>query len=394
MGDCVNPFNPYFPADSRIFANRGKEQRFFIQGLRQGLHPKGPGPWNVALLGPWGIGKTSLLRRFAGITSDFDRPAVPISLTVTSGLESMDAFIFLLLDHVKEILLSRRNWPARIRQELTKWEMSLQLGPIRLTHQSSRSGESVAGISLLYKGLYRLWESILHGQVSGVVIFLDDAHNLLQFNPQALLILRSVFQDLQGIGAKYPLVITGPEDMFEATRDVAEPVTRFFERMKLGLFSLEDTGEAIKTPLNQLNTGISIEDDAITVVWEKSLGHPFFLTFIMRDLVNIHFQLQRHRPITSVDVTGNWQEILAHLQDDKFNIEWKNATPAERNVLLALAVKNKEESLAGTIGKRGSGLLSRLIRKGLITRQERGSYELYHPLFKEFVLTLAKASTS
>jgi len=389
--EIVNPFNPYFPADSRILANLAKEQQFFIQGLRQGLHPKGPGPWNVALLGPWGIGKTSLLRRFAAITSDFDRPAIPISLTITSGLDSLDAFIFLFLEHVKEILLSRKHWSAKIQQELAKWEMSLQLGPVRVTHQGSQPRESVhASISLLYKGLYRLWESILQGQVSGVVIFLDDAHNLLQFNPQTLLVLRGVFQDLQGIGAKYPLVITGPEDMFEATRDVAEPVTRFFERMKLGMFSLEDTKEAIQTPLRQLNTGISVEEDAITMIWEKSLGHPFFLTFIMRDLVNRHLYLQKRSPIRLKDVMENWQETLAHLQDDKFHMEWKNATPAERNVLLALAAKSKEESLVETVGKKGSGLLNRLLKKGLITKQERGNYELYHPLFKEFVLKYQK----
>lgn len=79
MEDIVNPFNPYFPADAMIFANRSREQEFFIQDLRQGLHPQGPGPWNVALLGPWGIGKTSLLRRFAAITTDFQRPAIPIN---------------------------------------------------------------------------------------------------------------------------------------------------------------------------------------------------------------------------------------------------------------------------------------------------------------------------
>ena len=162
MGHIVNPFNPYFPADTRIFANRGREQEFFVQGLRQGLHPQGPGPWNVALLGPWGIGKTSLLRRFAAITTDFERPAAPIYLTVTSGLDGLDGFIFLLLEHVKEMLLSRRDWPTKIRQELSRWEISLQMGPVRLSHRSNRSNESVhTGVSLLYKGLYRLWESIL-----------------------------------------------------------------------------------------------------------------------------------------------------------------------------------------------------------------------------------------
>ena len=178
--------------------------------------------------------------------------------------------------------------------------------------------------------------------------------------------------------------------MFEATRDVAEPVTRFFERMKLGMFSLEDTKEAIQTPLRQLNTGISVEEDAITMIWEKSLGHPFFLTFIMRDLVNRHLYLQKRSPIRLKDVMENWQETLAHLQDDKFHMEWKNATPAERNVLLALATKSKEESLVETVGKKGSGLLNRLLKKGLITKQERGNYELYHPLFKEFVLKYQK----
>jgi len=78
---------------------------------------------------------------------------------------------------------------------------------------------------------------------------------------------------------------------------------------------------------------------------------------------------------------------MAHLYGDKFDVEWKNATPTERHVLSALAVKSKESSLVQAIGKTGSGLLNRLIKKGLIMKQDRGSYELYHPLFRDFVRT-------
>lgn len=87
-------------------------------------------------------------------------------------------------------------------EELLRWEPSLDLGSKRSDGPSD---------------LYREWECLWRGYRAGRVA--DDTHVLLAKDERVLLTLRGVFPDLQGVGARYPLAITGLEDRFEAVRD-------------------------------------------------------------------------------------------------------------------------------------------------------------------------------
>lgn len=379
MAQLPNPFNPYFPAAGAFFANRTREQEFFRQGLLQGLHPQGPGPWNVAVLGQWGIGKTSLIRRFAEIVGESEQPTFTVVMTVTSAIAPLPAFCRELLLRVRDEIRSHERWSNRLRAELDRWEPMLSVGPLRASRRTS-SPEPIPAIDL-YRELRRLWQDHLRSHVAGMVIILDDAHLLLSHDPTALLTLRGIFQDLQGVGARYPLIITGPEGLFEAVRDAAEPVTRFFERMTLGPFSLEDTAQAVRSPLASLSVPMQVEDQAISEIWRATGGHPFFVSFAMRDL----FQAKGGQgAIGREDVLRSWPEIVSHLAEERCASEWGIATAAERQVLRALALEDGP-SLHQRLGKTSAALLPRLVRKGLVLRTGRGEYSLYHPLFAEFV---------
>lgn len=127
----INPFNPFFPAEGHVFANRSQEQALFREGLEQGLSPSGPGPWNVALVGPWGIGKTSLLRRFVRLVRQFDPPVLPVSLTVTPAVAASGRFASELLKRVKEEIEAARSmprWSERLAEEIGKWEPTIGWG--------------------------------------------------------------------------------------------------------------------------------------------------------------------------------------------------------------------------------------------------------------------------
>jgi hypothetical protein len=179
----------------------------------------------------------------------------------------------------------------------------------------------------------------------------------------------------------FPLTVTGGGDLFEAARDVAEPVTRSFERLPLGPFSLDETRQAIQGPLEAVGHPSRVREDAVRLVWERSGGHPYFVAFTMREAV--HAAGQRG----VVDLTADllleaWPAITRQLAIEKFSVEWNTATPAERSVLRAAVTGG---SLTQAAGRRGPSLAARLVKKGLLVRRGRGSYAADHPLFAEYV---------
>ncbi|MFQ6062117.1 MAG: P-loop NTPase fold protein [Methanosarcinales archaeon] len=64
-----NPFNPKYPANPRHFANRKGHIESFRKDLLYSIESKPPRPENIAIIGDWGIGKTSMLNKFADIAS-------------------------------------------------------------------------------------------------------------------------------------------------------------------------------------------------------------------------------------------------------------------------------------------------------------------------------------
>lgn len=192
----VTPFNPYCPAPASLLANRRRELAFYREGLAQGLDARGPGPWKVALLGSWGIGKTSLLRKFASLTDDADPPALSVIVTVKSGMKGLDGLAADLLSRIQAALVGHLDWPEALRRDFSRWEPTLRAGPLSAVRRSQ--DPTVTGGSLLFREL---------------AILLDDAHQLLAHDESVLLTLHAVFRDLQGTGARYPLIIAGPETL-------------------------------------------------------------------------------------------------------------------------------------------------------------------------------------
>lgn len=377
----INPFNPFFPAPDHLFANRSREQDSFRQGLFSGLTARGAGPWNIALLGPWGIGKTSLLRRFARIaeTENVDeKPVLTVTFSATGAYTSLNEFAHVFINKIANTLPK-----SRFTQELAKWELpSVKAVMLNVKRKDERPVEGT--METLYYNMLTFWRENIEKKHAGMGIFIDDIHNLLEVHPKALLAIRTLFQDLQGAGARFPLIVSGPETLFGAVRETSEPVTRFFEKMPVRPFSMEDTLEAISHPLASTGNPFSVEDKFVQKVYEKTMGHPFFIAFLMHDLVAAayHDNVQ----LSAKLFESYWQYVINHLETEKFEEEWKACSIAERGILAALA-RQPDAPVTRTFGNQRS-LLGRLMDKGLVYRRERGVYEIYHPLFAEFVRSL------
>jgi len=59
-----NPFSPAFPVNPKYFVNRTEIIDSFRRAFDRSTRTETPTPDNIAILGDWGIGKTSVLRKF------------------------------------------------------------------------------------------------------------------------------------------------------------------------------------------------------------------------------------------------------------------------------------------------------------------------------------------
>lgn len=382
-----NPFNPNQPAGERFFANRVVEVQWLRTQLLASLSAGGAGPQNVAVVGPWGVGKTSLAHRFQAISRGAPFPVVTTFLSCTTGYGDLLGFADALVSAVADEIRARADWPERLRTEVTRWQIEVYLPFFRATRSTPPEAAATSSAELLRRNLRDLWTRYLEPQGAGAAIVLDDAHTLQAMDGQALLILRAVFQDLHLAGARYGLAITGPATLFEDIRDVAEPVTRFFERMALGPFRREDLEPAVCHPLAAVAAPFEVSPGFLDWLWEWTHGHPYFVSFVMRDVV-AEAVSRNWRSLTRPLAEQIWSGVRDHLYVSKFEVEWSNATPGERDILRRIASESDgsgEAVRASELPGLNRGLVARLVKKSLVVRADRGEYLLYHPLFGEFV---------
>jgi ABC-type lipoprotein export system ATPase subunit len=68
----ITPYVTGFPADPKSFAGRERELEEIKKAIDYIVHSEPATPQNVAIVGDWGIGKTSLLNKSKTIALDDD----------------------------------------------------------------------------------------------------------------------------------------------------------------------------------------------------------------------------------------------------------------------------------------------------------------------------------
>lgn len=378
-----NPYSPQYPASPEYFANRAEILDQFEANVLGFTKLEKAKPTNFAVLGEWGVGKTSILYKFQQIASEelADRIACFSSLLSLNPecCSNITNFFSILLSQLKDEYRATARIRGKLKVELEKWRVSFKIPPIGVELNREQS------VSYFSKDLETLWNKHLKPMgIEAAFIFLDDIHHFIPKQPGAFDSLRNIFQSLAMKGCRYSLIISGPKILFTYAADLAEPFTRFFHPFYLENFNLEATAEAIRRPLEVNNIPLRIEDDAIIEIQSKILGHPYFLLYTMQQLVN---QLPNARIITKREFQSAWPKIFSTLEITKFKTDFDSASENERKILTEIA-RIEEEKVAPSMikGVKGATMLfRRLEEKGLLIKSERGRYQLYHPLFREYL---------
>jgi hypothetical protein len=268
----------------------------------------------------------------------------------------------------------------KIKSELKKWELGTNLGIISAKRNVAQKPPT------LTDALQRLWED--HLKPSGTQIafvMLDDLHHFpIKAEDSAYLNLRTTFQELVNRKCNYSLVVTAQSLLFSEIAEIAEPVVRFFKRFDLKPFTFDEAKEAIEMRLRVAGNKTSVEDKVIEIITEKTRGHPYLIMFAMFELL---MQTTGVQKIGLDHLNAAWPAIEEAFGETIFSQKYQTASEKERQLMTAIAETGKDSVSPSDFKNLGSAseLFSRLERKELLLRQGRGKYNLFHPMFAEFL---------
>jgi hypothetical protein len=380
----INPFSPQHPAQPLCFADRTEQLHYFKKTASNSAELNPPAPLNYAILGTWGQGKTSLIYKLRQIALEELQNEIrcvciyfPLS---PEHCQTWNIFTESFLGTVKSTIKATNKVLPRIKSEIDKWEIGLDLGVISAQrHDNQRQPK-------LTDALQQLWED--HLKPSGVqiaFIMLDDLHYFpIKAKDSSYLNLRTTFQELVNRKCNYSLVVTAQSLLFSEIAEIAEPVVRFFKRFDLKPFTFEEAKESIEVRLKVAGSKTQIDDKVIQEITEKMNGHPYLIMFAMFELLMNAGDAQI---IGLKDLQKAWPEIEVSLSDTIFSQKYQTASEKERQLMIAIAETGKEFVSPVDFKNFGSPaeLFSRLEKKELLLRHGRGKYNLFHPMFAEFL---------
>jgi hypothetical protein len=365
---------PNFPVAPDQFIGRQNQIGAYEEALRQSLLTGRMA--SFAVLGDWGIGKSSLLLKFASICARSEHRLLPISLSVGEELGNYRGLAESLLDNLAETLATMDTVTGRIRAEVQNWELKrVKVGNLSFNREARHFLSS--GSSLLKHALAHAWRRFLKPtHFLGAIFFLDDLDNLTGAAKVALAI-RDQFQSFGTEGMNYSVCFSARPDYFSWVRNLAEPAVRFYSKAYLAPFTLDETNEYVQAVFTSRPDNIQ---ELAEWLYEKTLGHPYFLAFISQQLL----AQARGSPMESP--ARLWPGIFRELERQKFSSDLAQLSEKEVELLQAAATtRDSEFSPAQFVNQPHYEYFRRLMERGLLIRTGRGRYKLYHPLFKLFL---------
>ncbi|MGI0086794.1 MAG: hypothetical protein ACREBI_02390 [Nitrosotalea sp.] len=375
---------PQHPAQPQFFAGRKSEIDDFRKAAFNSAKLDPPAPINYAILGTWGMGKTSLLYEFKQIALEELKDTIKctsffLALSPQS-CRTWDDFTNHFLRSVRTTVATTEGIRTKIMEEIKKWDIELNTGVIKAKREKATSSPD------FLEALENLWWKHLEPKGTEIAfVFLDDLHYFpIKSDDSSYLNLRTTFQELVHRGCNYSLVVTAPTGLLTAIAESAEPMIRFFTQFNLAPFTLAEAKEGIRKRLASTRQGIVVNDDVMESIVTKTQGHPYFVIYVMFELLS---RLENIKMVNMKSLEQNWPKIRASLFRTVFEQKFKNAAPKERELLIKIAKCGSEIVSASDFPKfKGANtFFSRLEQSELLLRKERGEYSLFHPLFAEYL---------
>lgn len=361
---------PNFPAKPDEFVGRKPQLEVFRRTLKQGA-ATGRTP-SFAVLGAWGIGKSSLLMKCSAVSAEPQFNMLPVPFSVSKELGDYRRFAELLVDAFGECIARTRSIQANVRREAQNWKLKrVNVGPLSFQRETAQLFLT-SGTAIHRHAVQDAWRRFIQpAQLNGVVFY----HLCTPSQDAIALALRDQFQSFGTENINCSVCFSAPANYFSNIRSLAEPAVRFYDKAYLDPFCLAETSEYVEAIFG---TAANCSEFA-QWLQSKAHGHPYFMAFICRQLAEL--SAEGH----TLDAGEHWPEIFNRLEKEKFSADLAQVTKRELQLLRSLARCGDEEISRQQFREYERIYFTRLIDKGLLIRTVRGHYRLYHPLFHEFL---------
>lgn len=370
-----NPYRPGSGISPPYFAGRDREVTLFKKKLNSGMNADFI--QNMAIVGGWGSGKTSLLLQFKEIAKAVNCPVLPVQLySVTDTKDFVELFV-----NSASFVISPSQWG-----KFSRTVSSIGINVLGSGVQIERKSPYFEPQTAFQHSLKNIWNN---SDAPLILVMIDDVQ-LIAKREQTLEILRNVFTWTTNESYKFMLVVSGTMDLFEKFQEAHSPLTRFFEPMILNPLSDDEVRAAVLKPLE--NTLVSFSEEVIEQIINLSGGNPFYVQL----LASHGFDHARNNRVDPEAFKLAFISAINDISVRMFNKLFKSVSPTERKVLRIIYGSGPPLRWSEII-KKSTGIkrntvkpaIRRLLKAGLIKQIEDKEQEKYYTLidklFKEYL---------
>jgi len=370
--------NPYIPQTGSIppyFSGRNNELKLFETRIQTAK--EGGNIGHLAIIGEWGIGKTSLLKELKTIAAENKcESKLVVCPEIKDSNEFSEFIIGKVISPTERIKIKSVNIMGS-GGEIDR-EVPHKHPQVRLVDALSEKWNNIKEETKLY------------------ALMVDDIDKLLSAE-NALTTLRSTFIELSmEYECRYMLIVTGAEDLFDrfAEYGMTEPLTRFFEPIILRRLNKEETRAAILKPLEK--TSIEFENEVVDKIVNISEGHPYYIQLLCHRI----YERTVDKAIDKADMgvyEDSFEDAINDISVTRFNKIYPKSE-IEKTILEILSVSDEPlshaeiatEGLKSNIKSSSIGKpLRRLLDKKLVKQMEigdkKGKYKIFDNFFNEYV---------
>lgn len=333
------------------------------------------------LVGPRGIGKTSLLRYMEKDARSENFSAV----LITAGDGS---FLDLLLESLEGL---GNSWTDTVRSKVRKLAESVQLslGPVSVSgaahasdpHRSASTGKALQDLVI------EVTNQLTKRNSHGLCIFIDE---IQEADAAGLRALAYAWQNLQAENPDLPAMVVAAG--LGHSQDVITDAVSFSERFAFrSLARLGDDAERTALTQPAEGNGVRWEPEALESAMKYAAGYPYFLQVIGDEVWTAAGFPDAGATLTNADL----EDALEAFHEDQevfFRARWKKATRVEAELITAMAQLGvpvvKRAAVAEKMGRKTTDISmvrSSLIDKGIIQAPKGGYLEFTVPGFGDFI---------